>query len=65
MEEKNIWIGAGLAMLAFLVVTTPGWKEVLGVGSTSFGKYVPALILLGFMAVLVAIVFMGEGGEED
>jgi len=56
----------GLAILAFLVVTTPGWQEVLGFNfELNLGKYAPALILLGFMGALVAFVLVGgnQGGE--
>jgi len=62
-ENRNIWYLAGLALMLFLVVTTPGWKEVLGV-NIDFGKYGPAIVLLAIMGGLLAIVLGGEGGKE-
>ena len=55
-------MGVGLVILVFLVVTTPGWQEVLGVnvGTLNTGRYMPALLLLGFMAALVAFVLLGK-----
>ena len=54
-----------MAVLVFLVITTPGWKEVLGLNfEFSLGEYAPMLILLGFMAALVGFVLLG-GGEKS
>ncbi|MBR9689499.1 MAG: hypothetical protein GOV01_01205 [Candidatus Altiarchaeota archaeon] len=69
VNERQIWMGAGFVILIFLVITTPGWKEVLGVNLDLgfLGRYAPALILLGFMAALVGFVLVGgdnEGGGE-
>ncbi len=64
-NEKLIWIGLGIAIVLFLVVTTPGWKEVLGIGNLNLGQYGPAFVILGIMGGLVAIAFMGGGSEED
>ena len=65
LNEKTIWIGFGMAVLVFLVITTPGWKEVLGLNfEFSLGEYAPMLILLGFMAALVGFVLLG-GGEKS
>jgi|GEM_PF-2951044 len=72
MSEKHIWMGFGAIILIFLVVTTPGWQEVLGLNSdiSSFGtlgEYMPAIILLGFMGALVAFVLIGgdKGGDSS
>lgn len=57
-------MGVGLAILVFLVVTTPGWQEVMGLNfDFDMGKYAPALILLGFMGALIAFVLVG--GEKE
>ncbi|HDR53662.1 MAG TPA: hypothetical protein ENN60_03270 [archaeon] len=62
-NQSKIWIGIGAAVVLFLVVTTPGWKEILGIsGEFSLGGYAPALLLLLMMAGLLAIVMMG--GEK-
>ena len=56
----------GLAILVFLVVTTPGWKEVLGFDfGFDMGQYAPALILLGFMGALIAFVLVGGDKNGD
>lgn len=55
----------GFGILTFLVITTPGWKEVLGFNfDISLGKYAPLLIILGFMGALVGFVLIG-GGEKS
>lgn len=66
VSERQMWVGAGLGILALLVVTTPGWQEALGINATlELGGYMPALIMLGFMGALVAFVLIGgkSGGE--
>lgn len=66
VNERQIWVGIGFAILVFLVVTTPGWQEVLGFNfELSLGKYAPALILLGFMGALIAFVLVGGDKEES
>ena len=63
MAEDKIWLGIGIAILLFLIVTTPGWKEVLGINIDLSG-YLPALFLLLIMGGILAIVmFGGQGGE--
>jgi hypothetical protein len=64
-------MGFGFIILIFLVVTTPGWQEVLGFNldfsELGLGRYVPALILLGFMGGLVGFVLIGgdKGGGSS
>ena len=54
----------GAVLVIFLVVTTPGWKEVLGVsGEIGLGGFAPALILLLIMGGMLA--FMMMGGSKD
>ncbi len=66
-SSSKIWMGIGLALVLFLVVTTPGWKDVLGVkGSFSLGGYAPALILLLIMGGLLGFMLMGgSSGKEE
>ena len=65
LNEKTMWMAFGFAILAFLVITTPGWKEVLGFNfDIDLGKYAPVLIMLGFMGALVGFVLIG-GGEKS
>jgi hypothetical protein len=65
VNERQVWVAGGLGLLVLLVVTTPGWQEVLGIGGElSLGQYAPALLLLGFMAALVGFVLIGGGGEK-
>ena len=65
MNEKKIWMAVGLIILLLLVVTTPGWQDVLGLNfEFDLGKYMPAILLLGFMAALIGFVLIGgEKGE--
>jgi hypothetical protein len=66
LNERHVWAGVGLVILVFLVVTTPGWKEVLGFNfSFDMGKYAPALILLGVMGALLGFVLMGGKQGDD
>jgi hypothetical protein len=63
-SEKKVWAGIGLALILFLIVTTPGWKDVLGIGTLpNFGALAPALLLLGFMGALLLFVLIG--GKES
>lgn len=56
----------GAALIIFLVVTTPGWRDVLGIqGSFSLGGYAPALILLLIMGGMVGFMLMGGGGGGE
>lgn len=65
VNEKAIWMGFATVILIFLVITTPGWKEVLGFNiSLDFGEYLPALILLGFMGALVGFVILSDKGNN-
>ena len=74
IQERHIWLVFGLGLLGFLVITTPGWQEVLGfdlgaIGISGIEKYIPAAILLGFMGALVGFAILAsgkeEGGEEE
>lgn len=72
ISERHVWMGFGAIILIFLVVTTPGWQEVLGFNFDlsafgALGEYMPALILLGFMGGLVAFVLIGgdKGGDSS
>ncbi len=65
INSKNIWMGVGLVILLVLVVTTPGWENVLGLNASfDMGKYAPALVLLGVLGGLVGFVVMG-GDKEN
>ena len=68
LKSEHIWLGIGIGIVLFLVVTTPGWKEALGVNlNSNFGKYAPLLVLLGSMGGLLGVVLLGkeEGGGES
>ena len=66
LADNKIWMGLGAGVVIFLVVTTPGWKEVLGMPELSLSGYAPALILLLAMGGLLGAMLMGgsDGGEE-
>jgi hypothetical protein len=56
----------GLAILVFLVITTPGWREVLGFNlDFELGGIAPALILLGVMGALLAFVLIGGENKSS
>ena len=66
ISKNNIWMIVGVVILLVLVVTTPGWKTVLGLDvSFNSGKYLPALILLGALGGLVLFVTMGKDKEDE
>jgi len=64
-SSKNIWMGAALGILLILIITTPGWENVLGFSADfNFGKYAPALVLLGVLGGLVGFVMFNGDKEE-
>lgn len=67
MSDNKLWMGLGAGVVIFLVVTTPGWKEVLGMPeiSLSLSGYAPALILLLVMGGLLGFMLMGGSGNEE
>ena len=64
MDEKKLWLGAGIGVVLLLVITTPGWEKVLGF-ELNIGGYMPAFILLGFMGALVLFAMGGGGGGGE
>lgn len=66
LSDNKMWMGLGAGVVVFLVVTTPGWKEVLGMPELSLSGYAPALILLLAMGGLLGVMLMGgsDGGED-
>ena len=66
MTDNKLWMGLGAGVIIFLVITTPGWKEVLGMPELSLSGYAPALILLLVMGGLLGVMLMGgnDGGAS-
>ena len=66
VNERHVWMGAGLGILGLLVITTPGWQEVLGLNlSLDLSGIAPGLIILGVMGALVAFVLLGGEKKGD
>ena len=68
LDDNKMWMGLGAGVVIFLIITTPGWKEVLGMPeiSLSLSGYAPALILLLAMGGLLGAMLMGgSGGDEE
>ncbi len=55
VDEKKLWFYAALAVIIFLIVTTPGWQEVLGV-NIQVKEFLPVIILFTFMFALLFVV---------
>ena len=71
LNERYLWLGAGLAIMVFLVVTTPGWQTVLGIENLSLSinikEYVPVIALFTFIFGIIGVILLTEkeGGGED
>lgn len=65
-KKNSLWIAVGVLIVLFLLVTTPGWKEVLGIsGSLSLGGYLPAILILVVMGGMMAFMLMGGEKKDD
>ncbi len=66
--KLNFWALLGGALLLLLIVTTPGWKEVLGLSNLKLSiadkaGVLGALLLLAFLGAL--LFFAIKSGEKS